>query len=133
MECALSEARITVFGLTFKAFTSDTRDSPALTVCAHLTSRGAHVYGYDPQLPAIDAQVLQTAGVTAVDDPYRAAKAADAILLLTEWPQFRELDWSAIAEHAPSAVVADTRNLLDPAAVATAGLTYLGNGRAAGF
>ncbi|KRE33095.1 UDP-glucose 6-dehydrogenase [Mycobacterium sp. Soil538] len=133
MTCPLSDARITVLGLTFKAATSDTRDSPALAVCAHLAAEGAALYGYDPQLPAIDATVLSSAGVTAVDDPYRAAKSADAVVVLTEWPQFRDLDWAAIAEHAPGAVVADTRNLLDPATVEAAGLRYLGNGRADGF
>ncbi|MEZ0341009.1 glycosyltransferase [Mycobacterium sp. pV006] len=119
--------------LTFKAATSDTRDSPALTVCAHLAVRGAQVCGYDPQLPAIDARVLHDAGVTAVDDPYRAAKSADAIVVLTEWPQFADLDWSLIAEQAPGAIVADTRNLLDAHSVAAAGLRYLGNGRVGGY
>lgn len=71
--------------------------------------------------------------LTAVDDPYLAAKAADAVLVLTEWPQFRDLDWAVIAGHAPGAVVADTRNLLDPQIVGAAGLRYLGNGRADGF
>jgi UDPglucose 6-dehydrogenase len=71
---------------------------------------------------------LHDAGVTAVDEPYRAAKAADAIVLLTEWSQFAELDWRPIAREAPAAVVLDTRNLLDPATVRSAGLRYLGNG-----
>jgi UDPglucose 6-dehydrogenase len=133
MGCALAESRITVLGLTFKAGTSDTRDSPALTVCARLSAEGAQLHGYDPQLAAIDPAVVQAAGVTAVDDPYRAAKAADAVLVLTEWPHFRDLDWAAIAEHAPGAVVVDTRNLLDAVTVAEAGLRYLGNGRADGF
>ncbi|WP_111508764.1 UDP-glucose dehydrogenase family protein [Mycobacterium kyogaense] len=133
MPCALDGCRITVLGLTFKAATSDTRDSPALAVSTHLTAAGAHVHGYDPQLSAIDPAVLQAAGVTGVDDPYRAAKAADAVVVLTEWPQFRDLDWTAIADGAPGAVVADTRNLLDPAVVVAAGLRYLGNGRADGF
>ncbi|KMO83197.1 UDP-glucose 6-dehydrogenase [Mycolicibacterium chubuense] len=133
MTCPLRDARITVLGLTFKAATSDTRDSPALAVCAHLAAEGAALYGYDPRLPAIDATVLSSAGVTAVDDPYRAAKSADAVVVLTEWPQFRDLDWAAIAEHAPGAVVADTRNLLDPTTVEAAGLRYLGNGRADGY
>lgn len=133
MACPLSDARIAVLGLTFKAATSDTRDSPALAVCTRLAAEGATLSGYDPQLAAIDAAVLQSAGVTAVDDPYLAAKAADAVLVLTEWPQFRDLDWAVIADHAPGAVVADTRNLLDPQIVGAAGLRYLGNGRADGF
>jgi UDPglucose 6-dehydrogenase len=91
------------------------------------------VCGYDPQLHAIDAAVLHAAKVTGVDDPYRAAKAADAIVVLTEWPQFVDLDWAAIAEQAPDAVLLDTRNRLEPIAIQSAGLTYLGNGRPSGF
>ncbi|MCG7596734.1 UDP-glucose/GDP-mannose dehydrogenase family protein [Mycobacterium sp. PSTR-4-N] len=133
MPCAVDGCRITVLGLTFKAATSDTRDSPALAISAHLTAAGAHVYGYDPQLPAIDPAVLHAAGVTGVDDPYRAAKSADAVVVLTEWPQFRDLDWATIAEQAPGAVVLDARNLLDRTVIAATGLRYLGNGRADGF
>jgi UDPglucose 6-dehydrogenase len=129
----LSSARITALGLTFKSDTSDTRDSPALAVCAHLAAQGAQLCGYDPQLHAIDAGVLHAAKVTGVDDPYRAAKAADAIVVLTEWSQFVDLDWPAIAEQAPDAVLLDTRNRLDPIAIEAAGLTYFGNGRPSGF
>ncbi|ETW25629.1 hypothetical protein [Mycobacterium gastri] len=53
--------------------------------------------------------------------------------MLTEWPQFRDLDWHSIAREAPVAVVLDTRNLLDPAGIRAAGLTYLGNGVPRGF
>lgn len=125
--------RITAFGLTFKAATSDTRDSPALAACRELSAAGAHVMGYDPQLPNIDPAALQASGVTAVDDPYRAAKAAEAIVVLTEWPQFRDLDWRVIARDAPLAVVLDARNSLDPATVEKAGLLHLGNGVPQGF
>ena len=129
----LSGCRITALGLTFKAATSDTRDSPALAACAEFAEGGAQVMGYDPELPSIDAAVLHQSRVTAVDDPYRAAKAAEAIVVLTEWPQFRDLDWHAIARDAPLAVVLDARNSLDPAAVRGAGLSYLGNGVPQGF
>lgn len=125
--------RITAFGLTFKAATSDTRDSPALAACRELAVAGAQVMGYDPQLPNIDPAVLQGSGVTAVDDPYLAAKAAEAIVVLTEWPQFRDLDWRVIARDAPLAVVLDARNSLDPGAVQKAGLLHLGNGVPQGF
>lgn len=129
----LAGARITALGLTFKAATSDIRDSPALAVCAHLVTEGAQVSGYDPRLPAIDPRALDRAGVTAVDDPYRATKSADAIVLLTEWPEFCDLDWAVIGEQAPGAVVADTRTLLDPVTVRAAGLGYLGSGCVNGF
>lgn len=133
MSRALDCARVTALGLAFKAHTSDTRDSPSLAVCEHLTGLGANVHGCDPRLAAIDPAVLQSAGVTAVDDSHRAMKAADAIVVLTEWPEFASLDWAAVAEQAPDAVVVDTRNVVDPDAVRRAGLRYVANGRPGGY
>jgi UDPglucose 6-dehydrogenase len=133
MATPLASARVTALGLTFKAGTSDVRDSPALTIGAELARRGAQITGYDPRLAAIDQGALRRSGIVAVDDPYLAAKDADAIVVLTEWPEFRELNWPLIAEQAPGAVVVDTRNLVDPSVLADAGLTYFGNGTPAGF
>lgn len=129
----LGRVHITAMGLTFKAGTSDMRGSPALAVCAHLGALGAQVTGYDPRLASLDQTRLQDASIVAVDDPYLATKDADAILVLTEWPQFRDLDWALIADQAPAAVVLDTRNVLDSALVADSGLTYLGNGAPSGY
>jgi UDPglucose 6-dehydrogenase len=133
MSTPLPQARLTALGLTFKAGTSDVRDSPALTVCGELARAGAQIIGYDPCLAHIDESVLRRSAIVAVDDPYLAAKDADAIVVLTEWPEFRELDWALIAEHAPGAVVVDTRNLLDPAVLREVGLAVLGNGTPTGF
>jgi UDPglucose 6-dehydrogenase len=133
MGVPLAAARVTALGLTFKAGTSDVRDSPALTVCAQLSRRGAQVCGYDPRLASLDQTALRRASVVGVDDPYLAAKDADAIVVLTEWPEFCELDWARIAEQAPGAVVVDTRNLLDPAGPTEAGLIHLGNGTPSGY
>jgi UDPglucose 6-dehydrogenase len=133
MVVPLAAARVTALGLTFKAGTSDVRDSPALTVCAQLSRRGAQVCGYDPRLASLDQTALRRASVVGVDDPYLAAKDADAIVVLTEWREFCELDWARIAEQAPGAVVVDTRNLLDPAGPTEAGLIYLGNGTPSGY
>ena len=108
MSRPLDGARVTALGLAFKAHTSDTRDSPALAVCEHLTGLGANVYGFDPRLEAIDPAALQSAGVTAVDDPHRAMKATDS-------------------------VVVDTRNVADADAVRRAGLKYVANGRPGGY
>jgi UDPglucose 6-dehydrogenase len=129
----LAGSRITALGLTFKAEVSDTRDSPALAACAEVARLGAQVFGYDPRLGDIDPAVLRDAEVTAVDEPYRATKAADAIVVLTDWPEIRQLDWYAVAREAPAAIVVDTRNLLDPAMIRATGLGYLGNGVPGGF
>jgi UDPglucose 6-dehydrogenase len=133
MSTPLDQARVTALGLTFKAGTSDVRDSPALTICAELARTGAQIIGYDPRLGSIDHGQLRRSSIVAVDDPYLAAKEADAIVVLTEWPEFRELNWPLIAEQAPGAVVIDTRNLLDAHVLADAGLPYLGNGAPTGF
>ncbi|HEX2285297.1 MAG TPA: UDP-glucose/GDP-mannose dehydrogenase family protein [Mycobacterium sp.] len=133
MGTPLGQARVTALGLTFKAGTSDVRDSPALTICAALAETGAQITGYDPRLTGIDQMQLRQSSIVAVNDPYLAAKEADAIVVLTEWPEFRELNWPLIGEQAPGAVVVDTRNLLDAAVLTDAGLRYLGNGTPSGF
>ncbi len=127
----LDELKVAALGLTFKAAISDIRDSPAIAVCAALKSVGAQVTAYDPRLDTIDTRSVP---VATSRDPYVAAKDADAILILTEWPEFNELDWESIARCADGgAVVVDTRNLLDREAVTAAQLAYLGNGTTGGY
>jgi UDPglucose 6-dehydrogenase len=127
----LGEVRIAALGLTFKAGTSDVRDSPAVAICAELQRLGAQVTAYDPRLDSIDRDRLPLA---TAGDPYVAAKEADAILVLTEWPEFVDLDWASIGRDAATgAVVVDTRNLLARDLVGDSQLGYLGNGTAAGY
>lgn len=127
----LTELKVAVLGLTFKAGTSDIRDSPAIAVCAGLQAVGAQVTAYDPRLEMIDTAQLP---IAVADDPYVAAKDADAIVVLTEWPDFAELDWEAVARCAAAgAVVVDTRNIVDRGAVGEARLACLGNGTPGGY
>lgn len=98
------DVRVAALGLTFKAGTSDIRDSPALSVCDRLISAGAHLTAYDPRLKTIDERALCSRRLVTVDDPYLATKAADAIVILTEWPEFRDLDWDVVGRRAPSAL-----------------------------
>jgi UDPglucose 6-dehydrogenase len=123
----LAGVRIGMLGLTFKAGTDDLRDSPALAVAALLRAEGAELTAYDPGCPAPVPGL--TDGIAVVDDPLRAAKDAAALVVLTEWPQFRQLDWPALGGVAGRRVVVDTRNLLDPAAVRRAGFSWIGVGR----
>lgn len=123
----LAGTRIGLLGLTFKAGTDDLRDSPALAIAARLAAEGADLSGYDPSVHAPVAGVTDNVRVTGT--AYHAAKGAAAIVLLTEWPEFRALDWSRIADRLDGRAVIDTRNLLDPVAVARAGLSYQGIGR----
>ena len=125
---SLSHKRITLFGLTFKAGTDDLRDSPALAVAALLRQAGADLVGYDPALRP-DNRHPDLTGITVVDDPYLAAKDAEAVVVLTEWPEFRSLDWSRLAEAVSRPTVIDTRNLLDPAVARRGGFEWIGIGK----
>jgi UDPglucose 6-dehydrogenase len=125
---SLAKRRLALFGLTFKAGTDDLRDSPALAVAALLRQAGAELTAYDPGLPAAglgpDAPAISVA-----DDPYSAAKDADAVVILTEWPEFRTLDWPRLATLAGTPTLVDTRNLVDPDVAARAGFRWIGLGR----
>jgi UDPglucose 6-dehydrogenase len=128
---SLVRRRLALLGLAFKAGTDDLRDSPALTVAALLRQAGAELVAYDPAVRAGDPGV-DTALLTVVDDARLAAQGADAIVVLTEWPEFRTLDWTALAEVVAAPVVVDTRNLLDPEVLRLAGFTWTGVGRPLG-
>ncbi|MGH3762044.1 UDP-glucose dehydrogenase family protein [Actinophytocola sp.] len=125
---SLSKVRLGVLGLTFKAGTDDLRDSPALAVAALLRQAGAKLVGYDPALRSDDTRA-DLDGITLVDDPYVAAEGVEALVVLTEWPEFRTLDWAKLAAVVASPVVVDTRNLLDPDVVRRAGFQWEGIGR----
>jgi len=120
---SLSGIRIGLLGLAFKAGTGDLRDSPALAVAHELARSGAVLTAYDPGVETVDQDTVQV-----VDDPYLVAKDAAALVVLTEWPEFRELDWERLAAATERAVVVDARNLLDPATLAEAGFTHTGLG-----
>jgi UDPglucose 6-dehydrogenase len=127
---SLSHSRIGLLGLTFKAGTDDLRDSPALAVAALLEQAGAELVAYDPALAAgPDRPELRS--ITVVDDPYLAGKDTDALVVLTEWPQLRGLDWTLMAQQVRRRTVVDTRNLLDPDVLARAGFSWSGLGRRA--
>jgi UDPglucose 6-dehydrogenase len=127
---SLSRRKLALFGLTFKAGTDDLRDSPALGVAALLKQAGAELVGYDPGVADSGARIDEKL-LTVVDDPYLAAKDVEAIVILTEWPEFRQLDWPRLAGLSAGACVVDTRNLLDPDVLNRAGLNWAGVGRGA--
>lgn len=128
-EGSLHGVRLALYGLTFKAGTSDLRDSPALAVARLLRERGAELTSYDPALREERPDLSDL--VDLVDDPVRAAEGAAACLVLTEWPQLRDVDWAAVAACMSGHEVHDWRNLLDPDVLARAGLSWRGIGRPA--
>jgi UDPglucose 6-dehydrogenase len=123
---SLQGVRVGVWGLTFKADTDDLRDSPAVAVTRRLVADGALVRAYDPTVEG-DSPVD---GVEIVGDAYAAVEDAPIVVLLTEWDEFRWLDFRKVAGSmtSPRAVV-DARNLLDPPAMRRMGFAYQGVGR----
>jgi UDPglucose 6-dehydrogenase len=125
----LQDATVAAWGLTFKAGTDDLRDSPALSVLQRVADRGALIRAYDPTLPDPSNGHLSGIRVVIADDPYDACSGADVLVVLTEWPEFRELDLAKVASVMSTPAIVDTRNMLEPEAARGAGLTYLGMGR----
>ncbi|MFC4372964.1 UDP-glucose dehydrogenase family protein [Nocardia halotolerans] len=130
---SLAGMRIGVFGLAFKAGTGDLRDSPAVAIARQLAHHDAVVSAYDPCVPQSGAHDLAADpdGIQVVDDPYLAAKDAAAIVVLTEWPEFRALDWHKLAGDVERPVIVDTRNLLDEQLLSGTGFTISGIGSSA--
>jgi UDPglucose 6-dehydrogenase len=119
--------QIALLGLAFKANTDDMREASSLVLAARLQADGATVRAYDP-VAEHEARRLMV-GVQFADSALDALGGADAAVLVTEWPEFRELDMAEVANAMRGNVIVDGRNFLDPAAVAAAGLIYNGIGR----
>ncbi|MBK5223026.1 MAG: nucleotide sugar dehydrogenase [Acidimicrobiia bacterium] len=114
---------IAVWGLTFKARTDDMRESPSLEIISRLLAQGARIVAYDP------AVEVAPDGVELVQDPYAACDGADVLAVLTEWDEFKWLDFDKVYESMAAPAVLDGRNLLDRAALKRRGFTYDGIGR----
>ena len=123
----LAGRTIGVWGLTFKANTDDLRDSPALVIVRRLIEEGATVRAYDPAAGERAAALVP--GLEVGSDPYEVCQGADALAVLTEWDEFRWMNFDRVAEMLQTPTVLDTRNILDPAALRRQGFTYEGVGR----
>ncbi len=123
----LNEKVIGVLGLSFKPNTDDVRDAPALEVIRLLENEGAFVKVYDPQAMEVAAPYIKK--VVFCDDPYCAVTDVDALVLATEWNEFKQLDFSRIMSLMRTPVILDGRNLWDGEALRAMGFTYFGVGR----
>jgi nucleotide sugar dehydrogenase len=121
----LKGRRIAVLGLAFKPGTDDLRDAPALDIIRRLLAAGAGVAAYDPVVKTLPPDL---SAVRLAADVAEAADQADAVLLATEWPEFQDVDPSAVAAAMKGDLVLDGRNVLDPHAWASAGLRVVGVG-----
>jgi UDPglucose 6-dehydrogenase len=128
---SLIQRQIAILGLAFKPNTSDVRESPALHLCRRLIALGARVRAFDP-VAIEDARVAlgtAAASVHFADDLLDAVERADALVIMTEWNEFRSLDLEELKPHMRQHVVVDMRNVFDPKAARVAGFNYVGTGR----
>jgi UDPglucose 6-dehydrogenase len=114
--------RVGLLGLAFKAGTDDVRDSPAVALAGQLLAAGATVTAHDPQAAGNALRVLPQLAIAK--EPHEALDGADAAVIATEWPVYRELDWAALRDRLASPVVVDGRRLLDGEAMRRLGYRY---------
>ena len=122
-----ADKTVCLLGLSFKPDTDDIREAPALEMIAALLAAGARVQAYDPAAMA-HSQAQQPA-LICCDDPYEAAQGADAVVLMTEWNEFRNMDLPRILDSAASPRFLDCRNIYDPQEMASLGFEYVSIGR----
>jgi UDPglucose 6-dehydrogenase len=119
--------RVALLGLAFKPNTDDMREASSVVLAARLQAEGAVVCAYDPVAEG-SASGLMT-GVEMCDSALHCVKDADAAVIVTEWPEFGELDLAEVKARMAAPVLVDGRNVLDPERVHAAGLIYEGIGR----
>ena len=119
--------RVALLGLAFKAHTDDMREASSLVLAARLQAEGAKVAGYDPVAEDRAGDLLPSVELRA--SAAEALEGADAAVLVTEWPEFAELDWTELARRMENPLIVDGRNFLDAETIREAGFTYEGIGR----
>ena len=119
--------RVALLGLSFKPKTDDLRSAPALEIGSQLARLGALVRAFDPVVKSLPPDLGGL--IELADDPLSAARGADALVLVTEWSEFAELDLDEIRSVMKTPLLLDGRNLFDPDAARAAGFTYVGVGR----
>ncbi len=120
---------VAVLGLSFKPGTDDLREAPSLEIIQRLTREGAQVRVCDPLVQGERAPAGLPAGTVHADDAYQAAAGADAVILVTEWDEFKRLDLPRLREAMAGDAFLDGRNVYDPGAMRALGFRYRGMGR----
>ena len=123
----LKKKRIAILGLSFKPNTDDMRFAPSIDIINALQKEGANIQAYDPEAMENAKKILK--GVTYCKDAYEAAKGADALIILTEWNEFKELDLKKIKSLLNNPLIIDGRNIYGPAIVKKEGFKYISIGR----
>jgi len=123
----LNEKTIGMLGIAFKPNTDDIRDAAAIELIHLLQNEGAQIKAYDPQAMENASHVLKN--VMLCENPYQVAEGADALVLATEWNEFKQLDFKKLKSIMKQTVILDGRNLWDASALKDLGFTYMGVGR----
>jgi UDPglucose 6-dehydrogenase len=123
----LTGKRVGLLGLAFKPNTDDMRDAPAIEIAQMLQSHGASVQGYDPVAMAVAGRHMP--GVRLCEDAYEVAGGADALVVVTEWNEFKQLDLGRIRQSMRQPIIVDGRNIYDPTLMQALGFHYRGMGR----
>ncbi len=121
----LEGCRVALLGLAFKPGTDDLRDAPSLDIAAGLVERGAAVIAHDPAVTSVSTD----ADCTIAANPYDAARNADAVVLITDWPEYGALDLVKLGNVMAGELLIDGRNFIEPEEARAAGLRYEGFGR----
>jgi len=125
----LAGRRVALLGLAYKPGTDDLRDAPSVEIATELARLSVRLQAYDPMVKDLPAEL--EGAVEMSSDPLDAARGADAVVIVTEWAEFAQLDLAELRSVMSVPLVLDGRNLLDPVAARAAGLTYVGVGRPA--
>lgn len=120
---------IAVWGLAFKPKTDDMREAPSLTVIESLHKAGAKIFAFDPEAQVVAKKMLAHIPITYCQRPYDAITGADALVVVTEWNEFRQLDLDRIKSVMKSPIIVDGRNIWEPSEMKAKGFTYIGIGR----
>ena len=125
---ACAKTTLAVWGLAFKSWTDDVRESPAIAGVRMFLEKGLTIRAHDPEAMQSAAKELGT-GVTMFEDGYAALDGADALVIFTDWPRFRTPDFDEIAQRLHQKLIFDGRNLYEPRSMAKKGFTYICIGR----
>lgn len=123
----LANAHVALWGLSFKPKTDDIREAPAVEICQALKKLGSVIHAYDPV--AMDNARKELTAVQFFESPYEAIRDCDALVLATEWDEFRSLDMRAVKVLLRQPIIVDGRNIYDPEELRELGFTYIGIGR----
>ncbi len=124
---SVSDKTIGLLGLAFKQNTDDMREAPSITIADYLHGRGAKVRGYDPVAMKNASKIMPY--IEMVDDPYALAKGVDALIVLTPWNEFKQLDMRKVKDLMKEPILIDGRNMYEPDLMQSYGFTYRGIGR----